>query len=86
MLKFIHTELANEELLNAIKYLVWLLPIPNRDTLKVALGCIANVAAHSEDRLDAEGILVCVSTSVLFLIVFNAMDVPCIIYNALYLY
>ena len=39
----------------ALKYLIYLLPVPNRDTLKALLDCLFNVAASAEDTFDDDG-------------------------------
>lgn len=48
-------ELPQPQRLDALRSLVWLLPMPNRDTLQQLLSFLAAVAEFSEDRLDATG-------------------------------
>ena len=43
---------AVSKLIAAIEYLISLLLISNKDTLKALLGCLPNVAASTEDTLD----------------------------------
>ena len=48
-------ELPQPQRLDALRCLVWLLPMPNRDTLQQLLSFLAAVAEYSEDRIDANG-------------------------------
>ena len=44
--------------IEALQLLVALLPVPNRDTLKALLSCLAKVASFSQDTVDSEGNMV----------------------------
>lgn len=51
------TELSNslEQQKEALRLLVYLLPIAHRDTLRALLSFLRTVAAHSADVIDADG-------------------------------
>ena len=42
----------------AVRYLLWLLPIPNRDTLHTLLQFLSSVSQFSEDKENADGTVV----------------------------
>ena len=44
--------------IEALQLLIALLPVPNRDTLKALLSCLAKVASFSQDTVDSEGNMV----------------------------
>ncbi|XP_057313021.1 rho GTPase-activating protein 6-like [Hydractinia symbiolongicarpus] len=45
-------------MLDIVKPLIWLLPVPNRDTLKLTLHCLQMVADNALDRKDEDGNLI----------------------------
>ena len=54
VLEFLYQDL----ILEVIRWLVWLLPTANRDTLELSLGCLKSVADISQDRVDDYGNIV----------------------------
>ena len=64
MMIFTGQKVDDEYYKRYLKLLVWLLPVPNRDTLEHLLDCLKTVAQHSEDQLDENGNIV---SHVLFL-------------------
>ncbi|XP_039255407.2 uncharacterized protein LOC120332268 isoform X2 [Styela clava] len=53
------TKLNKADRLSALRCLVWLLPMPNRDTFQQLLSFLATVAEYSDDRTDANGNTIC---------------------------
>ena len=66
LLSFFLLAFENQNMqITALSLLCCLLPIPNRDTLKVLLEFLAEVAQCSEDTFDENGVEVSVSHRIL---------------------